>query len=153
MFRRILVAYDGSPTAELALEQAFDLARAERVQLVTLASVVPHVHQLVAVGGQDPEALQAVLRRDLEVALRRATAAAPDEARVETSLTEGHAGQALLRVAEEGDHDLILMGSRGRGLVQSVLMGSVGTYVVQHATIAVLVMHAPRGGAPMGEAT
>lgn len=144
MFRRILVAFDDSPPARLALEQAFDLARAEHVEAVTVVSVLPPTHQMVAVGGQDPETLREQMRSELERALAHAVAAAPDDVSLSTQLVEGHPGAALLRAISDGAHDLVVMGSRGRGAVASALLGSVSAHVVQHADVAVLVLHASR---------
>lgn len=152
MFRRILVAFDDSPPARLALEQAFDLARAEHVESVTVLSVLPPTHLLVAVGGQDPETLREQMRGELERALAHAVAAAPDDISLSTQLVEGLPGTAVLRAISAGSHDLVIMGSRGRGSVASALLGSVSGYVVQHAEVAVLVLHAPHG-AGRSEAT
>ena len=44
------------------------------------------------------------------------------------------------------DAELIVVGRRGRGAVKSLVLGSVSTYVLQHATCPVLVVHAPHRG-------
>jgi nucleotide-binding universal stress UspA family protein len=143
MFRRILVAYDGSPSAQLALEQAFDLSRAEHVERVTIFSAVRTVNTMIAMAGGQPEVLQAEIEAEVVGQLNAARDAAPADVPVATAWRVGPAGKGVLRAAERDESDLIVMGSRGHGPVSSALLGSVSTYVLHHAHVAVLVAHAP----------
>jgi len=49
---------------------------------------------------------------------------------------------ALMRRIEEAGHDLLVMGSRGRGTVKSAVLGSVSQYMLHRSPIPVLVVHA-----------
>jgi nucleotide-binding universal stress UspA family protein len=57
-----------------------------------------------------------------------------------TDTVEGPAAEAILRVAKLEGCDLIIMGSRGLGMVQGLLLGSVSYRVLHHATIPVLIV-------------
>ena len=52
----------------------------------------------------------------------------------------GSPAPVIIDVAEEHGVDLIVMGSRGLGLVKGVLLGSVSQYVVENAKCAVMVV-------------
>jgi nucleotide-binding universal stress UspA family protein len=61
---------------------------------------------------------------------------------VTTVIGRGSPGEAILKRAAEGNHDLIVMGSRGRGPAASALLGSVSHHVLHHGRVPVLIVHA-----------
>jgi nucleotide-binding universal stress UspA family protein len=67
---------------------------------------------------------------------------------VTTRLLDGDPAREILRAAHEGDHDVIVMGSRGRGRVTAALLGSVSQRVLHDADVPVIVIHAPRDEGP-----
>ena len=52
----------------------------------------------------------------------------------------GHVAKSILEVAEEQQSDMIIMGSRGLGLLKGVLIGSVSQKVIEEAKIPVMVV-------------
>jgi nucleotide-binding universal stress UspA family protein len=138
-YRNILVAVDGSPDAQAALSQAAALARDQRARL-TLLSVVPPPPTPVGPGVMPPPELSDVH----EAIMRDAVATVPDDVGVITRIEHGAAAEGILRVAEEGGHDLIVMGSHGYGRVHTALLGSVSQRVLHRAEVPVLLMHARR---------
>ena len=143
MFRDILVAVDGSTHADEALAQAIDLAESERTRL-TLIAGVPGLPPAVYVGPSGPAfaVMQDDARSSAEAVLRRARDRVPDDLPVTTILTDEPIRPALIEQIERGGHDLIVMGSRGRGAIRAALLGSVSHYVLHHSSIPVLIVHA-----------
>jgi nucleotide-binding universal stress UspA family protein len=74
--------------------------------------------------------------------LLRAVASVPADVSATTVLTTQPVIRALLRQIEVGHHDLVIMGSRGRGAVSSALLGSVSHGVLHHSPVPVLIVHA-----------
>lgn len=140
MFHNILVAIDGSPQADLALSHAIDLAESEHSRLTLISAVAePPVSAPGIVGDIQPIADRLA---EAEANLRRACERVPDDLPTATVLTEQPIRPALIRQIKRSNHDLVVLGSRGRGAVRSVLLGSVSHYALHHSPVPVLIVHA-----------
>lgn len=137
MFLNIEVGIDGSPSAARALEHAIELARAGNAKL-TLMTVAPPVSSYVTRGGLSVEAMTSELEKWARDVLREATQSVPDDVIAHTVQGSGRAGPELIRELERGGHDLIVLGSRGRGRAQEGLLGSVNAYVHFHSRVPLL---------------
>jgi nucleotide-binding universal stress UspA family protein len=143
MFLNILVALDGSPDSDQALSDAIDLAESEHARL-TLFSAVSGP-RTVAYAGVDGSLTATLLRQaesDSEELLRTAVERVPAQVSVSTVLSHDPVRPALLRQLKDGHHDLLVMGSRGRGALRSILLGSVSHYALHHSHIPVMIVHA-----------
>src|SRR5256885_6074464 len=143
MFRDILVAVDGSTHADEALAQAIDLAESEHTRLSLIAGV-PGLPPAAYFGPSGPAfaVMQADARSSAEAVLRRARERVPDDLPVTTIITDEPIRPALIEQIKRGGHDLIAMGSRGRGAIRAALLGSVSHYILNHSPIPVLIVHA-----------
>lgn len=140
MFRDILAAVDGSPHADKALAHAIDLAEAEHARLTLMTAVSLPAITYAAMTAE----MIATAKSDAETILRQARDRVPEHLPVTTVLTCDPIRGALLRQITAGRHDLVVMGSRGRGAVRSALLGSISHYVLNHSPVPVLIVHAER---------
>jgi nucleotide-binding universal stress UspA family protein len=134
---RILIATDGSPGSLAAIEEGVRLANLLGAEVIFTAVA----HSPSPILG-DPF-YQRALSKSLG-AMRVALAAAipfAEERRVpyETELLEGSPAKAVLELARSRNVDLIVVGSRGLGVVKGSLLGSVSSAIVHHADRPVLV--------------
>ncbi len=148
MFQNILVAVDGSRDAEQALTHAIDLAESEhaRLSVVTVVEPLPwgaYMAPGAPVGQLTEEALA-----EGQAIVKRASDRVPAGLHLTTRLIDDQSVRgALVRQIADGHHDLIVIGSRGRGEARSVLLGSISHYVLNHRPVPVLTVHArERGG-------
>jgi nucleotide-binding universal stress UspA family protein len=146
MFRRLLVAFDGSAHSQRALDEAIELARVNHGS-VTVMTVAPEPSRLWAVGlgYGDPLNLDGLgdqVERQHQTMLEGAMHTVPADIPATTILKRGAAAPTLIDETHTKDHDLIVMGSRGRGDLRSLLLGSVSHHVLHASPIPVLVVHA-----------
>lgn len=137
MFNNILLAFDGSTHAQKAARLAADLARQYQAALC-----VVHTYDPVPDYLGEPY-LQEVISKRTEAAdrvMEQAQALLGELSRVETEVLEGPAAEAILRVAQVRQVDLIVMGTRGLGQLSGLLLGSQSQKVVTHAQCPVLLV-------------
>jgi nucleotide-binding universal stress UspA family protein len=142
-FQKVLVPTDFSPHADEALRTAVDIARRYEgsVTLVyvyePVAYALPNEHVLYA-----PLQLKEMFASfEQRLAAAKADALAAGAARVETRLLVGPAAPEITNLAEQGQFDLIVIGTRGRTGLSRIVMGSVAERVVRTAPCAVLAVH------------
>jgi len=145
---RLLVAIDGSANAELALTAAVTAARRDNAT-ITLISVGPDLATGPAAWSMPVAGTidQAAVDEDYGKRLKATLARIPADISVHTIYRRGKPGCEIVKAADQGDYDAIILGARGVGRV-GALMGSVSRYVLHHADIAVFVAHAPKDQRP-----
>lgn len=132
---RIVVFYSDSPEGEVALQ------RAEREARLRDASVV--LVRYVGVGNSAEDDRFRRSQAVLDAAVASLTAAGiAAEGRFE--LGPQSAGATVLRVANEVDADLIVIGTRRRTPMGKLVMGSSSQEILLHADCPVLAVKAPR---------
>jgi nucleotide-binding universal stress UspA family protein len=148
LFSSILVAVDRSEHARAAVRAAADIALAERAALTLMTVYSSQLSWLVtmAPGGVSQETIEDIIgsaRMEALATLDEACALVPPGIQVHAVLVDGWPADAILEEAESAGHDLIVVGSRGRGDAASILLGSVSHHVLHHSRIPVLVVHVP----------
>ncbi|MHB8490283.1 MAG: universal stress protein [Candidatus Dormibacteria bacterium] len=145
MFTSILVGVDRSQHAQVALTQAVDIARTQNASLTVLVAY----STLMPWGPVAPLPQSAVdefvagVRRDAQEIADGAKGAIPAELNAEVLVIDASPAEAILERARAGNHDLIVVGSRGRGDAGSFLLGSVSHAVLHHSRVPVLIVHVP----------
>ncbi|MCB1487076.1 MAG: universal stress protein [Bauldia sp.] len=138
MYRKVLLAYDGSLEGRLALREGAELARTCGAGVVLLAVVDLSAGILFAEGAtagavdHQRETYESVLAegaRHLE-----AIGFAP-----ETRLETGDPGECIERVAREVGADLVVVGHRHQGTLQRWWSGSVAAHLMDHLGCSLLI--------------
>jgi nucleotide-binding universal stress UspA family protein len=115
---RVLVAFDGSPRAWAALDEAIAVAVAEHA-LLTIAGVVGEPPRAVALSPMTLPYTRESILRDLEREMARQLAAArdavPQAVSVTTQLLHGRPKRAVAALAEAGRYDLVIAPRRPAG--------------------------------------
>lgn len=157
MFQKILVAIDDSESASAIFDQALALAVQSQSALVLLHVLTPFdgYYPMDSYIGMNPTNLQLYMKE-----WETAEAAGVDRLRlledkaiaagVPTEVTQrvGDPGKLICALAKNWDADLIVVGRRGLGGLSELLMGSVSSYVLHHASCNVLAL---QGAMPLAK--
>jgi nucleotide-binding universal stress UspA family protein len=151
MFKRILVAVDGSPTSNRGFKVAVALAKSLAAKLVVLHVIDERAVGigLSASGYVAPAYVEDVIaalrdagRKVLAKAQREAKAQGQEiDAHLVESLGDGVA-QTILRQVRKIKPDLIVLGTHGRRGLARVVVGSDAETVLREATVPVLLVRA-----------
>jgi nucleotide-binding universal stress UspA family protein len=137
--RRIGAAVDGAAESDRVTRVTAGLARrvGATVRLITVVEHAGTRGRWSTVDAGDAPLAGAAPRRAIEV-LERATVAVGGGLRIERRLCAGHPAEEL--IAESGDLDLLVVGSRGFGPVRRIVPGSTSAQVVRAAECPVVVL-------------
>jgi nucleotide-binding universal stress UspA family protein len=141
---KIVLAIDGSEEAGLAAEAATELSR-DTGSEVHVTYVLPTPEELIGHHYYSSEIRESLIEQARSEARKfldgRAEQLKSEGAKViGTHLRTGEPDKEIIRLSEEIDATMIVIGSRGLGAVRRALMGSVSDSVVKHAHCPVLVM-------------
>lgn len=146
MYKKILVATDGSKLSKKAVETASRLA-ADFDAVLTIVRVVPpyaksffdgssilSIKEMTAIEKEWADKAQDSLDQLLKTTVDKHISA-------NTVITKSsNVSEALLKVAKKSKAELIVMASHGRGGIKRVLLGSETLQVLTHSEIPVLVI-------------
>jgi nucleotide-binding universal stress UspA family protein len=148
---RILLGTDGSPSAGVAADLVAGIAWPSGTAIRVVEAIQPspmlYTDPWPPVGLASWEEVEA----DAEAAARatvegvRARLEQPG-VEVSTSVVTGRPATTLLDAAQSMPADVIFLGSRGHGTIESMVLGSVSAEVIDHAHAPVLVARRPTIG-------
>ncbi|MDQ0743280.1 nucleotide-binding universal stress UspA family protein [Clavibacter sp. B3I6] len=137
--RPLVVGFDGSPAALIALERGIVMARALGAPLRLVAAwQLPVQYSGYGVVDWSPE--ESTREMVADAVRTRFGDHVPEW--ISTELHQGGAGGVLIEASR--DAQMLIVGSRGHGGFVGLLLGSVSAAVVGHARCPVLVMHDDR---------
>ena len=138
MFRKILVAYDGSEGAQAALRVGIDLAKSLGVELYSI-SVEEHLPHYAATIDEVQDA-----KERIDQYFRTLTKEARDQAllagiELQTVVRQGHEVETIVTYARDGQFDLLLAGYHGHSRIFDRLIGSTAQSIVRLSPCSVLL--------------
>ena len=146
--RRILVPVDASPCCLEATKTAASLASALEASITVLHAYHPMLELGSALAGATISTASGEMtlidhmRREAQKTVDEHVERLREMGVAATGrLVEGPAKAMIVSSIEEGDFDLVVMGTHGRTGLAHLLMGSVAEWVVRHAPVPVLTVH------------
>ena len=120
---KILVPVDGSDNACKAVDRAIDMAEKAKASL-EFVYVASHINEHIP----------------SEIVFDRIWEKLPQGIAATKPVETGSRPKAIIRVAQETNSDIIIMGSRGLGIFKGALIGSVSQKVIEDSPIPVMVV-------------
>lgn len=146
MYNKILVPTDGSDGAAAAIKLARDLLVAgvgKSVTLIHIASIAKEVtdYSIINLKKVDEELVKTkLMHHGQQIMLLGKSFFKEAALPVDTIVQLGDdPGEAIIKIAQEQNFDLIVMGSRGLSVVKELILGSVSTKVLHHAKCPVII--------------
>ena len=141
--QRIVIGTDGSTDAGAAVDSALELASGLGAAVTFVCTrITPSALLGQPYYQREIDAENAHAREVVAGAMAKAAAAGVD---ADYEILDGTPTEAILAVAETHDADLIVVGSRGLGKMQSAILGSVSRTLVTRSRRPVLVVKTPSG--------
>jgi nucleotide-binding universal stress UspA family protein len=140
VFTNILVAIDGSKVSDQAIERAVDEAKVWNARLHAVYVVETGLFSSLP-ADNTVEIMYRVLENEGNSVLENAKkTAANSGVPLVTHMKQGHAGTEIIALAQKEKVDLIISGSHGKSKTDSILLGSVSTYITTHSTVTTMVV-------------
>lgn len=140
MFKKILVGLDGSEGSWRAFRSALPLAKLasdSEVWAVSVEEKLPRMPELIDEFAEERDRENAIF----ETLQRDATKIAMEAGvSLKTQIIIGHAAQAIVRFAEDGHFDLLVVGSSGHSGVWGRFLGGTADKIVSHAPCDVFIV-------------
>ena len=137
MVKNILVPVDGSECSDRAIIEAIAIAEYCGAKLSFL--YVANINQL-AINAYLSDAILDAVTKAGKVILERAMEMVPTGIEKTAHSETGSPAVVIMDFCAEHNPDMIVMGSRGLGIVKGMLLGSVSQYVVEQSKCPVIVV-------------
>jgi nucleotide-binding universal stress UspA family protein len=139
---KAIVGTDGSPCSQVAIDLVGWLAWPQNTTLRVVSALDPLELSGLFVGfaAVETTSFEADIKQELEARVEAAAQALTGPGRmVEHRVVSGRPATAVCEQARTFGADIIAVGSRGRGPIESMMLGSVSAEIVGHAPCPVLV--------------
>lgn len=141
MYKRALVALDGSPVAETIIPFILDIAGPLDLDVILLCVLQPVSPVVIDGAAYAPVEDPATERIDAQEYLAPVAIELRSKGvRVTTEVRSGDAAREIVAAAREAGADLIAMSTHGRGGLGRLVFGSVAEAVLREAEVPVLLM-------------
>ncbi|ADQ05464.1 UspA domain-containing protein [Caldicellulosiruptor owensensis OL] len=138
MYKKIVVAYDGSEHSKKGFEVALELAKMfeSSIHIVSVAHIPDFVETKDELNGILSDARQ-YYEKIQQQAIDRAKS---EGIEINCAIVPGHPANGVVSFAESIKADLIIVGQRGRSGVARYIVGNVAENIVRHAHCSVMVV-------------
>jgi nucleotide-binding universal stress UspA family protein len=138
IYKKILVAIDGSKTSMNALREFVNFSRAESPDITIVTVIPPYDGDLNALWVDN---IDSAIKKQCDAAISDALKIAQEAGvTVRAVCEEGEIHERIVDLADTENYDLIVMGKKGMSLIEKAFVGSVTARVIGYSRQDVLVI-------------
>jgi len=141
MYEQILAPIDGSKQSLKALKHAVELAKKHDSEIMVISVVdslkLPFGAEYSLWANESHQELIRTTLESINKEITKITQQEP-ELKIDATVIEGDPAKQILKIAE--GYDVIVIGKRGMGFLEELVMGSVTNKVVNQSKIPVIVV-------------
>ncbi|MCX6562289.1 MAG: universal stress protein [Candidatus Aminicenantes bacterium] len=145
--KKIVCPTDFSDPSYQGLDYAIDLAKLFQAELsvVHVLNVLPHSPTDANISFEIPE-FERIMHKESEDKLKEIVKTrVPAAIKADAVIGHGNAAKEIVRIAEEGKADLIVIATQGHTGWHHLVMGSIAEKVIRHAPCPVFAVREKRG--------
>ena len=138
IYKKILVAIDGSKTSMNALKEFINFSRADNPDITIITVIPPYDGDLNALWVDN---IDSAIKKQCDAAISDALKIAQEAGvTIRTVCEEGEIHERIIDLADADNYDLIVMGKKGMSLIEKAFVGSVTARVIGYSRQDVLVI-------------
>ncbi|MDO9534593.1 MAG: universal stress protein [Bacillota bacterium] len=144
---KILVTTDGSKHSFRTVSEAIRITKPlnAEVTVLTVAHEIPLFNYHAGLASDQMLMLEQSMKETAENSAKeilKKTEAVfrENDMEVKTIYLHGHPGEVICQIADKGDYDLVIMGSRGLGGLKEFILGSVSNHVAHCSKKSILIV-------------
>ncbi len=140
LYKKLLIATDGSEYTKKAIDYGIDLAINTEAKLQAIYVVDTGAYRSIPLSAPEEYAFS-LLRKEGDMAIKYvADTAEIAGLEVEGIIAEGHPAEEIIKYAEKNSIDIIVIGTLGKSGLDRFLLGSVADKVIRNSKIPVIVV-------------
>jgi len=138
LYKKILLAVDGSEHSLRATDEAIKIATIAKESIIEVVLVAEF-------SKAKDEILHSQGKEELEISRRKKLLPAEERLKsnnltYDINILHGEPGPTIIKHANQGNYDLVIIGSRGLNTLQEMVLGSVSHKVVKRVDCPVLIV-------------
>lgn len=137
-YKRILIAIDEEPSAEVVAEKGFQLGQQLNAEIAVIS--VANTTDLLTEGGVTPDEMAEIIRKDTRESQKNILKKVFKGIEVTQFLEEGKPQELILKVADKWNADILVMGAQPKSGLSQIILGSVSEKVIKNSEIPVFLV-------------
>jgi nucleotide-binding universal stress UspA family protein len=138
MFKKILLASDGSNNSLRAADKAIEIALLTSEAMIEIVYAIDfNTSKQEALHHMDSDIIQQEREQRMQLTVEKLKAAGVNS---KSTILYGDPGPSVVKYANEEDFDLVVIGSRGLNSLQEMVLGSVSHKVAKRVQCPVMIV-------------